>query len=253
MTCDTVRPLLSPYVDRELDLLVSAEIDTHLEGCPACARERDRLLALSATLRDPGLRVPLPAELAARVQRALREEAGPRRSRPSLGWGLGAAAALVCGLVGGRVLLTSGPEPAPELVSAHIRSLLPDRLLDVPSSDRHTVKPFFRGRLDFAPPVPDLASDGFPLAGGRVDVLERRRVAALVYMRRQHVVNVFVEPKTGVPPPRGPRLVDGYAVLGFEEGDFLFWAVSDVEPRELARLPGLFEKALATPSGEGPS
>jgi anti-sigma factor RsiW len=251
MTCAHVRPLLSPYVDRELELLTSAEIEAHLESCPDCSAERDRLVALSLALRDPLLRDPLPEKLESRVRRALRQEVRPRTT--VLPWGLGVAATLVCGLLAGRYLAPRSEPGSPEVVSAHIRSLLPDHLVDVPSSDRHTVKPFFRGRLDFAPPVPDLSAEGFPLVGGRVDIVDRRRVAVLVYTRRKHVVNVFVLPKTGSPPSASPRLVDGYGVLGFEEGDFLFWAVSDLDPAELGRLPGLFDEALRSlPKDEGP-
>jgi anti-sigma factor RsiW len=244
MTCAEVRELLSAWLDRELDLRTSLEIERHLETCPGCSESRDRLVALQAALKDPALLEPLPPDLTPRVRRALRREVP--RAAVSAPWSLGVAAALACAFLGGRYLAgVGGAGPVPEVVSAHVRSLLPDHLMDVASSDRHTVKPFFHGRLDYAPPVPDLASDGFPLAGGRVDVVGGRRVAALVYMRRQHVVNVFVVPKAGgaLPPP---RMVDGYAVRGFEAGGFVFWAVSDLDPAELGHFADLVRTAVGS-------
>jgi anti-sigma factor RsiW len=123
------------------------------------------------------------------------------------------------------------------LVADHVRSTLASHLVDVETSDRHTVKPWFNGRIDFAPPVVDLAARGFALVGGRVDYLDGRVVAALVYRRNKHVINVFVRPE-----PRGLRLPslgrprDGYSVVRWSEGGLEFWAVSDVEPHELETL-----------------
>jgi anti-sigma factor RsiW len=248
VSCEEVLSLLSAHVDRELDLLKSVEVEAHLEACPRCTAEVRRIVAVSKALREAGLGEALPPAFDARIRRALREDA-PRKQGHWLG--LATAAVLVLGLFGARQLVrSSDSQAASEVVSAHIRSLLPDRLMDVESEDRHTVKPFFHGRLDYAPPVPDLGASGFTLLGGRVDVLERQRVAALVYKKRQHVINVFVLPEAGrlLKPP---RLIEGYAVVGFSEGGFAFWAVSDIDPSDLERLPALVHEAL-TPHPASP-
>jgi anti-sigma factor RsiW len=246
--CEEVAPLLSAHVDRELDILKSLEIDSHLEVCPSCATARDELVALSRSLRNPLLREALPPHIRQRVRHALRREAGPRRLSVA-SWGLGAAAVLLIAFfVGARAFQGSAGTLPSELVSGHLRSLLPDRLVDVESSDRHTVKPFFHGRLDFAPPVPDLEASGFSLVGGRVEVIATRRVAVLVYRRRQHVVNVFVWPASGERLPRSPLLLQGYTVLGFERDGFVFWAVSDLDPAELGRLPEFVDAARGSPN-----
>ena len=136
-----------------------------------------------------------------------------------------------------------------EVVSGHVRSLLAaGHLTDVPSSDRHTVKPWFAGRLDFAPPTPDLADAGFPLAGGRLDYLGGRAVAALVYRRRDHVINVFVWPDAAAGTPAAPRRTDagtaardgGHAVLHWAQSGLAFWTVSDLNAAELADFARLF-------------
>jgi anti-sigma factor RsiW len=159
---------------------------------------------------------------------------------------LAAAALIVLGVFGGTRLVPARQEAlASDLVSAHMRALLPDRLIDVESSDRHTVKPYFQGKLDYAPPVPDLSGSEFSLVGGRVDVVAARRVAALVYKRRQHVINVFVYPETwGTGAPR-PGAIGGYSVRAFALGGFWFCSVSDADPSELERLPSLVAEALA--------
>jgi anti-sigma factor RsiW len=242
VTCEEARSLLSPHVDRELDLLKSLDVERHLESCTGCAAARGGLVALGRALRDPALREPLPAALRDRVRRALRQEAGPRRrSRVPLGV---AAAAVLAVAVFVSQRATQGSPLGSELVSGHLRSLLPDRLVDVESTDRHTVKPFFHGRLDFAPPVPDLERSGFSLLGGRVDVIDRRRVAALVYKRRQHVVNVFVWPAIAEGQSPSALSIGGYSVLGFVRDGFVFWAVSDLDPRELGSLPDAVEGAF---------
>jgi anti-sigma factor RsiW len=237
VSCDEARPLLSAYVDGELDLLRSLDLEKHLATCASCSEARDALLALGRSLK--GLREAPPEGLEERVRRRLRREGGGRPS--PLPWGWAAAAVFAVALL---------YRPAPdeglsrEVVSGHIRSLLPNRLVDVVSSDRHTVKPYFHGLLDFAPPVPDLEASGFSLVGGRVDVVEGRRVAALVYKKRQHVVNVFVWPGRS----SARALQDGgYSVLSFESGGFVFWAVSDLDQGDLRSFERNVVSALASP------
>jgi anti-sigma factor RsiW len=131
-----------------------------------------------------------------------------------------------------------------ELVSAHIRSLMADHLVDVATSDQHTVKPWFSGKIDFAPPVADFTASGFPLVGGRVDYIGGRPVAVLVYKTRQHLVNVFVWPADGEGDEE-PRLLarEGYHLLQWQQSGLTFWAVSDVTPDDLQRLAQLFRTA----------
>ena len=244
MNCAEVSSVLSAYLDGELDALRSREVEAHLQECTACARRWSDLEALRESLRAPDLRYAMPPGLESRVRRSLRRETGTPVAPFRMA--LAAAALLVVGVFGGRLL---APAPtgalASDLVSAHMRALLPDRLIDVASSDRHTVKPYFQGKLDYAPPVPDLEASEFSLVGGRVDVIGAHRVAALVYKRRQHVINVFVYPVSwGIAPPR-PEAIEGYSVRAFSEGGFEFCSVSDADPSELERLPALIAQALA--------
>jgi anti-sigma factor RsiW len=166
--------------------------------------------------------------------------------RWSLVGGLGslaAAAALVA------VLYVPAGHVEDQLVASHVRSLLADHLLDVATSDRHVVKPWFNGKIDFAPPVVELAADGFPLAGGRLDYIDGRVVAALVYHRRQHVINVFAWPATGAAVATTAH-ADGYTLLRWMSGGLQFWAVSDVDASELAQFRDAFERHVAAPMNE---
>ena len=193
-----------------------------------------------------------PAGLRDRVQSAVRRP-GARRSaswRPAV-WMTGIAAALVLLVSGAWRLGVERRAADAELTAVldgHLRSLAPGHLADVASTDQHTVKPWFAGRLDFSPPVVDPAADGFPLVGGRVDVVDGRNVAALIYSRRSHVINVFVRP-LGPNESATGRDVErrGYNVVSWAEGGMRFWAVSDLNMRELAQL-----RDLLAPRAVGP-
>jgi anti-sigma factor RsiW len=203
VTYEKLRELISPYLDRELDLLQSVEIEAHLTTCPACALLPKRQEALGAVLRDPALVNAPPRSLEGSIRAALRRE-GPRARRPI--WGVLAAAATLA--VAFALFCRSSDEPlVSELVAAHVRSQLADHLVDLPSADQNSVKPWFNGRLNSSPPVNNF--QGFPLVGGRLDNISQKRVAALVYRRRQDVVNLFVWPRGHLPsgsrapyPPR---------------------------------------------------
>jgi anti-sigma factor RsiW len=251
LTCEDFEALLHAFVDGELDLVRSLEVERHLQGCPACARVVQGHQALHTALKDPALYHRPPAGLEERVRASLRSGlasrpvADPRPLRIAPFWrplALAASVALVAVLVWG--ILRGGSPPsadqmlAQQVASSHVRSLMEKRhLFDVESSDQHTVKPWFTGRLDFAPPVKNLADRGFPLVGGRLDYLDNRQAAALVYQRNQHVINLFVWPAAGRParPPEVVAVRDhpGYQLIHWTQGDLSYWVVSDLNEQEL--------------------
>jgi anti-sigma factor RsiW len=242
MTCGQVRQLLSAYLDRELGLPESLAVDEHLRGCEACASQFDSLRALQRST-GPELAFAVPEGLERRVRAALRREvAAPPRRFVALSM-LTAAAALVAiafGLVPAlRPRAEREDQLRAEVVSAHVRSLMVDHAVDVASSDQHSVKPWFEGKLDFSPPVTDLAAQGFSLVGGRLDYIARRPVAALVYKRRQHLVNVFVWGEAGSPRSTQAFADSGLNVATWRRKGFAFWAVSTANADDLEALARL--------------
>jgi anti-sigma factor RsiW len=247
VNCTEIGPLLHGYADGELDLVRSLEVEQHLQECSACAAALGRQQALGRALREEALYHRAPPRLARRVRSALRQEHRPRAALRPLGLpplvaaaSLALAALLAWVVV--RVLPVSSAEDQVihEVVSAHVRSLLADHLFDVASTDEHTVKPWFKGRVDFSPPVKQLAAEGYPLKGGRLDYLDNRNVAALVYQRRRHVINLFIWPAAGA-ADTGPRALtrQGYHLFRWTSGGLTYWAVSDLnedELREFVRL-----------------
>lgn len=256
MSCNHSEELLNAYLDGETDPAASAGVEKSLRECPQCARSLRNLQALRTSIKSGSLAFRAPAGLETRVRQALRDErrADERRAPDASRWrarrwfavALPAAAILVVGLILFRP--ASGPAPAgelpsEELVADHIRSLMADHLTDVASTDQHTVKPWFDGRLDFSPDVRDLVDKGYPLIGGRLDYAGSRPVAALVYQRRQHVINVFVwpaaggdaAPKTDTTPRLEPAR-RGYNVIRWTRSGFAHAAVSDLNADELREL-----------------
>ena len=252
--CEEMHLLIQADVDGELNPADAARVGVHVAHCAACAETQERLLALSARLRREAPRYPASDALRAAVQAQIAAAAAPAMAgadrRPSpvrkpwlrlpnlrarYGTSFGAGFALAACLALALILPQEGSNLADAVVTDHIRALQPGHLMDVVSTDQHTVKPWFDGRLDFAPPVKDLAAEGFPLAGGRLDYLAGRPVAALVYHHRQHVIDLFVWPAEGS-PDREPVADDrnGYNVLRWTEGKMAFWAVSDLNAQELA-------------------
>jgi anti-sigma factor (TIGR02949 family) len=242
---------LDAYLDGELAADDARELEAHLAHCPACARFRDERLTLRAAI---AARVPAfaaPDELRGRVRAALRTAARARvpyrLSLPNVWRPLALAASLAVIALGSWNLSlqhASGETLADDVLASHIRSLMPGHLIDVLSSDQHTVKPWFNGRLDFSPPVSDFAERGYPLLGGRLDYLDGRAVAALAYGRRQHRINVFLWPAT-----RGPAAApathtqQGYHLLHWTTTDYTYWVVSDLGLPELGDFAGLLRQA----------
>ena len=235
MTCDEVKVLLDAFVDDELDLRTSVAVEEHLTECSACAREAEARSQLKEDIAAAGLYYPAPRGLQERVRRSM-----GGRGFPSIWWIAPVAAVLALVFVLVPRPGTSAMEQA--VVSDHVRSLMPNHLMDVPSSDMHTVKPWFNGKIDFSPPVKDLKSDGFALIGGRLDYLRDRAVAVLVYQRGKHVINVFLWPSS-----RGDSGVEagtrqGYHLLHWTRSGFEYWAVSDLNMQELSEFSRLLRE-----------
>ncbi|WP_338665263.1 zf-HC2 domain-containing protein [Pararoseomonas sp. SCSIO 73927] len=239
--CHEMSLLVQADVDGELQAAEAARVAAHLETCPDCARFQRQLLALSGALHREIPRHRAPDHLREAVRNRIAGRSPPRRP-PLRRWVLGAGPALAAGLLL-LALLPAGEGPShgmPDwVVAAHVRALQPQHLLDVVSAEQHTVKPWFAGRLPFSPPVRDLAPQGFPLLGARVDALPGSPAAALVYKRREHVINLFVWPT--LPEEDGAAASgsrEGYNFLRWSQGGMTLWAVSDLNARELAEFAG---------------
>jgi anti-sigma factor RsiW len=243
MSC-TLSEWLDGYFDGELDAARAAEFEAHLAGCAACTEALGRHRALRDSIAGASLYAPAGASLRGRIRRAL---PGRHASPGVLAW-LVPAAAVVVVVAGLWAVALSRRAPTAERVvlasvlDAHVRSLQPGHLTDVLSSDRHTVKPWFDGRLDFSPPVADLAPDGFPLTGGRLDVVAGRSVAALVYARRRHAIGVFVWPTEGAGAAVRAGSANGYQWVHWTRAGMSFWAVSDVSAEDLAEFARLLQR-----------
>jgi anti-sigma factor RsiW len=253
MTCDETSLLLHALADGELDAGHAREVETHLKGCTRCAALLRDARIMSRALAAPELRHQAPASLRARIDAAL---PSPRRAPPRpaatsrrgllQGFAMGSlmSGALAAGLVVFVMRRDDDQRMLGDVVSAHLRSLQGDHLIDVQSTDQHTVKPWFNGRLDLAPPVVDLTAQGFSLIGGRLDYLDGRPVASIVYKRRLHVINLFVAQDTG--PEQRPAIdqVQGFNVWHWTHAGFGFWAASDINAEELREFGDKFEAAV---------
>lgn len=251
MTCTETQMLIPGYVDGELDLVHSLAIEQHMQTCADCTRLYQQQQALRAALSTRELYYAPPAGLEKRIQRAVRQ--APDRARPvRAGWpwrtfSLAVAFGLVllvsAGLVASR--LAPGPaDPLPqEVLTGHVRSLMAGHLTDVTSTDQHTVKPWFDGKIPFAPPVTDLAAQGFPLLGGRLDYLDNQPVAALVYGRAKHIINLFLWPAAGAGSSAlQVETRQGYNLIHWTGGGMQAWAVSDLNTTELEQFARLIQQ-----------
>src|SRR5258707_580050 len=239
MSCEQTQELINAYVDGELDLVHSLELERHLRGCQACSKSRATRVALRSAVG--GVYQKPPAHLKKRVASAIRKEQKSEAKTIIVPWrwiAFASSIALLFLLSWSPFQLLSDRSAdemlAREVVASHIRSLMTDHLADVPSSDQHTVKPWFNGKLDFSPPVVDLDDQGFALVGGRLDYVNDRSVAALVYQRRKHVINLFIWPSTDKSGQTGSMSrLQGYNAVYWKQSDMNCWAVSDLNPDEL--------------------
>ncbi len=270
MTCEEACPLIHGYADGELDLARSVEVERHLAGCAACTATLREIRVMRTALRSGALTFDAPMALRARIHDAIRDARRTQRAsrraaairftsalRPPLYWATGIAAAavfIIIVLVGGLRRSASSADDivGSEIVASHVRSLMANHLADVVSTNQHTVKPWFDGKIDFAPTVEDFAARGFPLAGGRLDYADGRPVAALVYHRREHIINLFTWPITD-DRDSAPRLEQrqGYNLVHWHKGGMAYWAVSNLNGAELMSFAGLVrgDRAPVTPRG----
>jgi anti-sigma factor RsiW len=239
MECDEARPLLDAYVDGQLELTRQLGIETHLADCASCKNEAAQITNQNLLLR---MNMPVhkaPPELRSKIRATLRKEARARFSRISeYTRPLVYAAALIvisCALAWTWLTLSPGKDKQliSEAISNHSRSLMVSHLVDLASSDQHIVRPWFSGKLDYSPPVVDLTQAGYALVGGRVDILEKRPVAAIVYQRGKQVVNLFVWPATNRKIDLDTQSERGYNFCGWNEAGLNFFCVSEISAADL--------------------
>ena len=249
MTCDEAKILLHALLDNELDAGHAREVEAHIADCPDCAAELAAQREMQRVLADSDLRYTAPASLRSRIEASLPQ---PQRLQPSRrsvlrGFAMGSAVSAMAatGLV--AIVLRNDDEQRieNEVVSAHLRSLQAGHLIDVVSTDQHTVKPWFNGKLDVSPPVIDLTAQGFTLIGGRLDYVNAREIGAVVYKRRQHVINLFVA-QTASTERKTAKVstLQGFNIRRWSDRGLNYWAVSDLGADELTEFGDKFESAM---------
>jgi len=232
--------LLGGLVDGELDAANTALVEAHVARCAGCSEELERLQAMRNLLCADGVRYSAPESLRARIAampelslKAANENRIPSWLAPGVAGALAASLAMVSFVTPATTAAVDQ-----EIVSSHVRSLQPGHLTDVQTTNQHIVKPWFNGRIDFAPPVPELADQGFPLVGGRLDSIDGKTVPAIVYKRRLHTVNLFVWPARD--SSERALTKDGFAIREWSRNGLRFAAVSDIPPGELKQFEAMF-------------
>jgi anti-sigma factor RsiW len=244
MNCNEMEHLIHGYLDGELDLGTCLQVKEHLKSCPACARACEEFKALRTAITRSAPYFNAPEGVVKEVRSLVRQTV--RKEMPFLQWRLlwqycripvaMTVVALVC-LTPFLARHSSEDQLAPEIVGAHVRSLMANHLTDVASSDQHTVKPWFNGKVDFSPAVKDLAPQGFTLVGGRLEYVQNHPAAALVYQRRQHFINLILwpSPKISEAPEKSPSF-RGYNLITWTQASMVYCAVSDINPVELRQF-----------------
>jgi anti-sigma factor RsiW len=253
MNCEEAEILLHALIDGELDAGHAREVENHVAGCPRCAAALRDYREMSKAVASADARYRAPLELRRRIEAALPQQARvPNRRAVLRGFAMGSAVSALAatGLVAIVLRNDDMERIQSEVVSAHLRSLQAGHLIDVISTDQHTVKPWFNGKLDVAPPVIDLTAQGFTLIGGRLDYVDARAIGAVVYRRRQHVINLFVA-QTATTERRAAKIetVQGFNIRHWSDRGLNFWAVSDLAKDELADFGDKFEAAMRSNTG----
>jgi anti-sigma factor RsiW len=253
MSCSQFQNLIHGYLDGELDLAGSLEVEKHLPECERCMHTFQNQQAMRAAIREGSLYHHSPPRLRSRILSAIQEEAGAPMQigrASNVRWWIGIAAAILIVIGAWQFFPTSGGLDAmtAELVSDHVRSLLATHLMDVQSTDQHTVKPWFNGKTDFSPTVRNFQQDGFTLVGGRLDYAGGRTIAALVYQHQKHFINVFVWPIADQQQKLASQSSStrGYHLVQWSDGGFNYTAISDMAMDDLQRLAKLLQQPAAT-------
>jgi len=254
MTCDDAEIMLHALLDGELDASHAREVEGHVESCPRCKAALADYRKMHEAMANAELRYTAPPALRQRIEAALPQpKIKPSRRSLLQGFAMGSAISAIAatGLVAIVLRDDDRQRIESELVSAHLRSLQAGHLTDVVSTDQHTVKPWFNGKLDVSPPVIDLTAQGFTLIGGRLDYVDARAIGAVVYRRRQHVINLFVAQTANT--ERRPARTDtlqGFNIRSWSNRGLNYWAISDIGADELAEFSEKFE-AAANANKEG--
>jgi anti-sigma factor RsiW len=247
MTCEEAEILLHALMDGELDAGHAREVEEHIAGCPACAAQLAAYREMSQAIATAKMKYTAPLALRRRIEAALPQTRAPSRRAVLRGFAFGSAVSAIAatGLVAIVLREDELQRVQSEIVSAHLRSLQAGHLTDVISTDQHTVKPWFNGKLDVSPPVIDLSAQGFTLIGGRLDYVDARAIGAVVYKRRAHVINLFVA-QTSNTERRAAKIetLQGFNIRCWRDRGLNFWAVSDLGADELAEFGDKFESAM---------